>query len=86
MGCSLAAAARPQSRSNAPAGPSLSAKYIMNTANQQAVARYRRRKYRPLNVKSWSEGFYRLIGWILVIIFAVVTAGLAALYEVRAHR
>lgn len=41
-----------------------------------------RRKYRPLDVKTWFEGFLRLIGWILVIILSVLTGGLFVVYEV----
>lgn len=44
------------------------------------VYRYKR-KYRPLDVKSWFEGFLRLIGWILVIVIPVVTGGLFIVYE-----
>lgn len=38
--------------------------------------------YRPLNVSSWSDAFRVLIGWILVIVFSVVSGGLFVLYEV----
>eukprot|EP00198_Chlamydomonas_reinhardtii_P006927 XP_001696263.1 predicted protein [Chlamydomonas reinhardtii] len=40
-----------------------------------------KRKYRPLDVKTWYEGSLRLIGWILVICLAVLTAGLWLSYE-----
>ncbi|EFJ52914.1 hypothetical protein VOLCADRAFT_86385 [Volvox carteri f. nagariensis] len=42
-----------------------------------------RRKYRPLDVKTWFEGFLRLIGWILVIVLSVVTGGLFVFYEIK---
>ncbi|KAG2435546.1 hypothetical protein HYH02_011840 [Chlamydomonas schloesseri] len=40
-----------------------------------------KRKYRPLDVKTWYEGSLRLIGWILVICLAVLTGGLWVSYE-----
>ncbi|GIL85566.1 hypothetical protein Vretimale_13330 [Volvox reticuliferus] len=42
-----------------------------------------RRRYRPLDVKTWFEGFLRLIGWILVIILSVITGALLVLYEIK---
>ncbi|GLC41035.1 hypothetical protein PLESTB_000950200 [Pleodorina starrii] len=42
-----------------------------------------RRKYRPLDVRTWFEGFLQLIGWILVIILSVVTGALFILYEIK---
>ncbi|GFR43237.1 hypothetical protein Agub_g4296, partial [Astrephomene gubernaculifera] len=42
-----------------------------------------KRKYRPLDVKSWFEGFLRLIGWILVIVLSVATGAIFMAYELK---
>jgi len=42
-----------------------------------------RRKYIPLDVKSWSEGFGVVIGWVLVIFLSIITGGLLSLYELE---
>ena len=40
--------------------------------------------YLPLNqANSWSDAFRIVIGWILVIVFSVVSGGLFVLYEVN---
>ncbi len=43
----------------------------------------KKRKYRPLDAKTWFEGSLRLIGWILIICLSVATGGLWMMYEVR---
>ncbi|KXZ48159.1 hypothetical protein GPECTOR_30g255 [Gonium pectorale] len=49
----------------------------------EGSAQPHRRKYRPLDVRTWFEGFLRLIGWILVIVLAVVTGGTFMGYELK---
>ncbi|GAX81714.1 hypothetical protein CEUSTIGMA_g9142.t1 [Chlamydomonas eustigma] len=39
--------------------------------------------YRPLDVPSWGDGFRVIIGWLLMILFAVVSGGLFVLYELE---
>lgn len=61
----------------------------MQPASPPAAAPVRRplikkRKYRPLDAKTWFEGSLRLIGWILIICLSVATGGLWMMYEVRA--
>eukprot|EP00955_Chlamydomonas_euryale_P100754 365303-Chlamydomonas_euryale.AAC.41 len=41
------------------------------------------RLYRPLDVASWNDAARVIIGWFMVIVFAVITGGLFALYEVQ---
>ena len=62
-------------------GPAAAAPAASTGPSGRPVYRYKR-KYRPLDVKSWFEGFLRLIGWILVIVIPVVTGGLFIVYEV----
>lgn len=60
----------------------------MQPASPPAAAPVRRplikkRKYRPLDAKTWFEGSLRLIGWILIICLSVATGGLWMMYELK---
>lgn len=52
-------------------------------AAQKQSTRTTRRTYRPLDVKTWGDGFRVTIGWILIMVFAIVLGALSAVYEVR---
>lgn len=82
-----------QQHHGATAPPSLDAAQhsFMDTAATHAAAeaaqkqstRTTRRTYRPLDVKTWGDGFRVTIGWILIMVFAIVLGSLSAVYEVR---
>lgn len=45
---------------------------------------FKPRKYRPVDVFSWPEAGRVFTGFFLVVVFAAITAGLLAVYEVGA--
>lgn len=62
------------------AGPSTE-ENVTTVDPYQAIQR--KRLWRPLDVQRHSEGYQRLTGWILVILFALATGALLVVYEVR---
>ena len=41
------------------------------------------RSYRPLDVRTWAEGYWATAGWLNITIMAVIAGVLLSMYEVR---
>ena len=60
---------------------------VSSNASQMVLsahpAKPKKKKYRPLDVKTWGDGCRLVVGWLLVVLFAVVSGGLMVAYETQ---
>jgi hypothetical protein len=60
---------------------------VSSNASQMVLsahpAKPKKKKYRPLDVKTWGDGCRLVVGWLLVVLFAVVSGGLMVAYELQ---